>query len=212
MRPAIRDLVEMYASFDVPEPIYEFGSYQVEGQESISNLRDLFNKKKYVGSDMREGPGVDILLNLHELKLPDKSVGTALLLDTIEHVEYPRKALDEIYRVLKDDGILIVSSVMIFLIHEFPYDYWRYTPEGMMSLVKKFEKKYVATLGEELRPHTVVSIAYKTDPGNTLCKDTEVLLNRWKINCERKYRINPVKKFLIDLCPPLLYRKLSRIF
>ena len=46
-------------TFDCPGPVFEFGSYQVEGQEGYANLRGLFPGKEYVGCDMRPGPGVD---------------------------------------------------------------------------------------------------------------------------------------------------------
>ena len=36
------------------------------------------------------------------------------------HVEYPRRAMAEIHRILKDDGIVIISSVMNFPIHAYP--------------------------------------------------------------------------------------------
>ena len=40
---------------------------------------------------MREGPGVVRILDLHGLDVPDNSVGTVIMMDTLEHVEYPRK-------------------------------------------------------------------------------------------------------------------------
>ena len=46
-------------TFDCPGPVFEFGSYQVDGQEGYANLRELFPSKSYVGCDMRPGPGVD---------------------------------------------------------------------------------------------------------------------------------------------------------
>jgi ubiquinone/menaquinone biosynthesis C-methylase UbiE len=83
---------------------------------------------------MRDGPGVDKLLNLHDIDLPSESVGTILCFDTLEHVEYPHRALEQIYRILKPDGIAVVSSVMDFPIHDYPYDYWRFTPEAFKSI------------------------------------------------------------------------------
>jgi len=162
MRKSIREFAEIVSSnFPVTEPIYEFGSFQVPGQNAISDLRPLFPNKEYVGCDMREGPGVDKILNLHALDLPSESVGMVICLDTMEHVEYPRKALDEIYRVLKPNGTLIMTSVMNFPIHEYPYDYWRFTPEAFKSLLKPFESSFVGFQGTEIFPHTVVGIGVK---------------------------------------------------
>lgn len=159
MRPSIRRFVQICAeTLPVKEPIYEFGSFQVAGQEDIADLRTLFPGKRYVGSDMREGPGVDVILDLHSLDLPDDSVGTALMIDTMEHVEYPHKAIDEVNRVLAPGGILIMTSVMRFPIHDHPYDYWRFTPEAFSSLLKPFAFSFADHAGEPEFPHTVVGI------------------------------------------------------
>lgn len=162
MRALIKDLlIELTAVLPVVEPIFEFGSLQVVGQEGFADLRPIFAGREYVGCDMRAGPGVDRLLDLHHLDLPDGSVGTALLMDTLEHVEFPRQALSEVHRVLKPDGILVLSSVMAFPIHDHPHDYWRYTPEGFNSLLKPFSSALVSHAGDETFPHTVVGIGAK---------------------------------------------------
>ena len=38
-------------------PVYEFGSYLVDGQQQIANLRDVFAGRQFVGCDLRAGPG-----------------------------------------------------------------------------------------------------------------------------------------------------------
>lgn len=153
MRQLIKQFVKICADFlPIKEPIYEFGSLQVPGQEGFADLRPFFLGKKYIGSDVRNGPGVDLILDLHDIKLPSKSVGTILCLDTLEHVEYPRKAIEEIYRILREDGILIISSVMNFHIHDYPQDYWRFTPEGFRSLLKGFQSSIISFAGESNFP------------------------------------------------------------
>ena len=71
-------------TLDCPDPIVEFGSFQVEGQESYANLRELFPGRKYVGCDMRPGPGVDLASRTRhgEISLPDGSAGTVLCIET----------------------------------------------------------------------------------------------------------------------------------
>jgi SAM-dependent methyltransferase len=162
MRKIIKDFVSIIAKhIPVGEPVYEFGSLQVPGQENFADLRPLFPGKQYFGADMREGPGVDKILNLHEIEMPSEHVGTVLCLDTLEHVEYPHKALKEIYRILKPDGIAVISSVMNFRIHDYPHDYWRFTPEAFKSLLKPFSDSFVSFVGLEDFPHTVVGIGFK---------------------------------------------------
>lgn len=162
MRQTIKDFVSVLASsLPIKEPIYEFGSLQVSGQEGFADLRPLFPGQEYVGADMREGTGVDKLLDLHDIDLPSESVGTVICLDTLEHVEYPHKALEEIHRILKSDGTAVISSVMFFPIHDYPHDYWRFTPEAFRSLLKPFRSSFVGFAGDQLFPHTVVGIGFK---------------------------------------------------
>ena len=164
MRPSIKKFVKICGeTLPIQEPIYEFGSMQVSGQEGFADLRPYFPGKKYIGADMSQGIGVDVILDLHNINLPSESVGTVISCDTFEHVEYPRKALSEIHRILKPNGVLILSSVMLFPIHAAPNDYWRFTPEGFKSLLSHFSSQYIDWNGKEENPHTIIGVAMKTD-------------------------------------------------
>jgi len=79
MRSSIREFAKLCAqTLELQEPIYEFGSLQVPKQEGFADLRPFFKGKQYVGADVQEGPGVDVVLDLHKINLPDNSVGTIL--------------------------------------------------------------------------------------------------------------------------------------
>lgn len=167
MLKAIRRFAEICArTLPIKEPIYEFGALQVPGQEEIADLRPFFPGKTYIGTDMRHGTGVDEIIDLHNIGLPAGSVGTAIMLETLEHVEYPRKAVENLHRTLCDDGVLIMSSVMNFPIHDYPYDYWRFTPEGFRSLLKIFEFSFVDSIGRPDFPHSILGVASKTAIAN----------------------------------------------
>jgi SAM-dependent methyltransferase len=162
MRESIRELAGIIAeTLPVAEPIYEFGALQVLHYGKYADLRPFFPGKQYVGCDMREGPGVDKVLDLHKIDLPDETAGTVLAFDTLEHVEYPHKAMAEVHRVVKPGGMAVISSVMNFPIHGHPSDYWRFTPEAFRSLLKPFDYCYVESAGEEDFPHTVIGIGFK---------------------------------------------------
>ncbi len=206
MRSHVKELIEMIARFlPTGEPIYEFGSLQVAGQKGFADLRPFFPGKEYVGCDMREGTGVDRILNLHDIDLPDESVGMVLCADTLEHVEYPRKAAQEIYRIVKPDGLAVIISVMNFPIHSFPYDYWRFTPEAFKSLLKPFANSFVGFAGDKKFPHTVVGIGFKgqTPP----LEEFEACYNRWQK--EYAYFLDRV---VIAWTPPVLHPFLSKVY
>ncbi|MSQ95337.1 MAG: methyltransferase domain-containing protein [Gemmataceae bacterium] len=103
--------------FSLSEPVLEIGSYQVAGQESIANLRSLFSAKNYEGIDMRIGPGVDCVANGEQLSHEPASVGEVLALSTFEYVKCFRRGLEEVRRVLRPDGALVLSTRLHLRIH-----------------------------------------------------------------------------------------------
>jgi len=144
------------------DPILEIGSFRVEGQEDFANLRELFPGKKFVGVDMREGLGVDRVENVHSLRIPSNSVGSVICIDTLEHVENIEKAMSEMYRVLRPGGIIVIVSVMNFPIHDYPSDYWRFTPECFKKLLKRFDNVIVEFDGDEKFPTGIYGAGIKT--------------------------------------------------
>ena len=185
MRENILKFVKLCANtLPLKDPVYEFGALQVPGQEGFADLRPIFQDRKYVGTDMREGPGVDKVINLHNMKLLSKSIGTALILDTIEHVEFPRRAVENIHKTLKKNGFIIISSHMNFPIHGHPNDYWRFTPEGLKSLLKPFKSIFVDSEGDPEFPHSVFGFACKgkiqQDSMEKFTKEYEKLKWWWK--------------------------------
>jgi SAM-dependent methyltransferase len=162
MRQNIKDFIELASkTLPIVEPIYEFGSLQVPEQLGFADLRPYFSGKEYVGCDMRKGSGVDRILNLHDIELDPESVGTVICMETLEHVENPYQAVNEIYRILKTNGIAIISSTMNANIHNHPSDYWRFTPEGFKVILKPFPATFIGTQGYLKNPHTIIGLGFK---------------------------------------------------
>ncbi|MDX2035764.1 MAG: methyltransferase domain-containing protein [Isosphaeraceae bacterium] len=148
--------------FECPGPIFEFGSYQVEGQLDYADLRRLFPGKDYVGCDMRSGPGVDRVEDVSAMTLRDGEAGTILCIETFEHVFEVRRAYDEVFRALKPGGMFIFTSPLNFRIHGYPDDYWRMTPSCVRRMLEPYGARLTGYQGYEKFPHTVMAVAVKT--------------------------------------------------
>ena len=172
MRANIKRWVAAVAQrLELPEPIYEFGSFRVPKQEELADMRPLFPGKEFVGCDMREGLGVDRIVDLHDLdyRMVPGVVGTVLCLETMEHVRYPHVAMRNIHRVLVQGGVALITSTMAQPIHNYPSDYWRFTPEGFKVLLEEFASVYVDACGEDKRPLCVVGVGVKGEEVDLSC-------------------------------------------
>jgi SAM-dependent methyltransferase len=180
MRDNVRAFVEIAASaLQLEGPVYEFGSYQVPGH-ARGDLRDLFPGRRYIGCDLREGPGVDQIEDLGCLSLADHSARTILCLDTLEHVFEARRAVEEMIRVLAPGGVLLLAAPMDFRIHQHPDDYWRLTPTCMARLLAPLEATVVGSQGVENFPHTVLGIGCKTPVGPRFGRGVSRLLEEYQ--------------------------------
>jgi SAM-dependent methyltransferase len=150
-------------SFDLPGPILEVGAYQVAGQEQIANLRSLFPNRPYLGIDARPGPGVDEVADVEAMPYAEASFGTVITMNTFEHVPRFWRAFDEIYRVLRPDGALFITCPFYFHIHEFPSDYWRFTPQAYRILLQDYPTQIVGWQGPAKRPANVWALAFREE-------------------------------------------------
>jgi SAM-dependent methyltransferase len=148
-------------TFECPGPVYEFGSYQVEGQVDYADLRSFFGNRGYVGCDMRPGPGVDRVEDVSAMTLANDSVGTILCIETFEHVFEIRRAFDEVFRVLRPGGIFLLTSPFNFRIHAYPDDYWRMTPNCLRRMLAPYGGRVTGYQGHPKFPHTVMGLAVK---------------------------------------------------
>jgi hypothetical protein len=119
-------------------PYLEVGS---KDYGSTQDLRSIFlSQGKYIGIDMREGKGVDLVLDLtHDFeeidrKLKGERFGTIFCLSVMEHCAQPFIMAKNITRLLRDQGKLCISAPFSWKFHGYPSDYWRFTPEGIKIL------------------------------------------------------------------------------
>jgi len=102
--------------------------------------------KKYISEvvcvdwadSFHESSHLDIVQDLNQpLQLEDNQFDTVLLSDVLEHIKEPQLLLNEIFRVLKPEGKLVLNVPYMYWLHEEPYDFYRYTRFGLEYLLKK---------------------------------------------------------------------------
>jgi len=97
--------------------------------------------QKYVGVDWGNtlhNSKADVVSNLNEkIDLPDAYADTIVSFSVLEHLCEPQLFLNESYRVLKNEGRIILGVPWMWQVHEAPHDYFRYTPYGLKYLFEK---------------------------------------------------------------------------
>lgn len=104
----------------------------------------IFKRKvtKYVGID-KHGAAADIRKDFFEVAFPDKSYDTVLCTQVLEHTPEPQKFLNKIYKILRKDGVLMVTVPFTGSLHEEPNDFFRYTQFGLAYLLEKVGFKII---------------------------------------------------------------------
>ena len=105
------------------------------------------NIDEYVGMDLTSSEA-DIIADAKALPIESNSVDAVLCNQVIEHDEEPVKIIAEIRRILKKDGILILSAPQMGRLHGEPDDYYRFTKWGLNYLLEKNGMKI-----EVIEPH-----------------------------------------------------------
>ena len=92
---------------------------------------------------------VDVICPATDLKFPDIHFDSVLCTQVLEHVFEHDKMLNEIYRVLKPGGHIILTVPFAWELHEEPYDFFRYTKHALKELFEKtgFKIDYIKANG-----------------------------------------------------------------
>lgn len=80
---------------------------------------------------------IDFYYDGHKLPFEDESYDNVFTSEVIEHISNIDEILSEINRVIKKDGLFLVTTPFLWNENETPFDYARYTSFGLKALLEK---------------------------------------------------------------------------
>ena len=94
------------------------------------------NASSVVNIDIIDSEIVDSLCSVDDVPYPNEEFDSILNVAVLEHVEFPWKAVEEFARLLKPRGKLLCVVPFMQPIHYVPTDFFRFTPQGISSLLE----------------------------------------------------------------------------
>jgi 2-polyprenyl-3-methyl-5-hydroxy-6-metoxy-1,4-benzoquinol methylase len=120
--------------------VIEVGSLDING--SLRSIVETFEPVQYLGVDLCEGHGVDIVCNAAGLIDTFGREKFDLLISTemMEHVLDWKKIIRNFKRILKPNGALLITTRSKgFFYHGYPDDFWRYELDDMKAIFSDFD-------------------------------------------------------------------------
>ena len=111
--------------------------------------RPLFENyvEQYVGVDLPDNKQADVHIKSGQADLPDQFADIVISTQVLEHVPDPQAYLKECYRLLKPDGLLILSTHGHWMYHPDPTDFWRWTSAGLRKVLEENQFKIIQWRG-----------------------------------------------------------------
>lgn len=89
--------------------------------------------------DLLPYENVDVICDIENIPFKDNSVDYIINIAVLEHVPNPQKVISEIHRILKPGGKIYCFIPFMQPFHASPYDFQRFTYEGMKHQFREFK-------------------------------------------------------------------------
>jgi SAM-dependent methyltransferase len=120
-------LDQMLSTADFSGDVLDVGGKKENKKGLFRPPLDRCRSWRYVNIEPSTSP--DFLASADQLPLGAAEIDCVLLAETLEHLEFPEKALAEAARVLRPGGRLLLTVPFLYPVHADPYDFQRWTPE-----------------------------------------------------------------------------------
>ena len=114
----------------------DLGGKRINKRGAFLAPENINSKWCYINLERSTQP--DIFADIEFLPLSKETANVILCTEVLEHVSRPQECVNEIWRILEPKGIAFVSTPFLFPIHADPYDFQRFTEEGLKYLFRNF--------------------------------------------------------------------------
>ena len=116
-------------------------------------------------------------------KIESKSYEVIVCTGLLEHLPDPQHHIDDLYRILKPGGKLIISASAVFSFHECPNDFFHFTPFSFRMMFERWDR--IEMLRGASQPFETIAI----------------LLQRILLQCEIFPPLRPVVELMCSIIP-----------
>ncbi|MDD1783632.1 class I SAM-dependent methyltransferase [Enterovibrio sp. ZSDZ35] len=127
-------LSQLFERSDRPRVLIVGGGTIGEGMEPFYTDSRI----ELISFDIYPSPNVQFVADAHCIPLKEDSFDAVIVQAVLEHVFYPDRVVEEVHRVLKDDGFVYAETPFLQQVHEGAYDFTRYTESGHRLLFRHF--------------------------------------------------------------------------
>jgi SAM-dependent methyltransferase len=134
------DLKDIFAAYiKSGDHVFDIGCGNKPYERHIRSITGCTQKQAYTGCDVVQSSlaCADIICEATNIPAAAAQYDVVICTQVIEHVFEHAKVFGEAYRLLRSGGYFIVSSNLVWEVHEAPYDFYRFTRYGFEELLKR---------------------------------------------------------------------------
>jgi uncharacterized protein YbaR (Trm112 family)/SAM-dependent methyltransferase len=130
----LRDL--LLGETPAPKVLVIGGSILGQGMEALTTSGSL----ELVATDVSFGPLTALVCDAHDIPFEDETFDGVIVQAVLEHVVDPYRCVEEIYRVLKQRGLVYAETPFMQQVHMGRFDFTRFTHSGHRRVFRHFDE------------------------------------------------------------------------
>lgn len=157
-----------------------------DGTAGYGTLADV--DARWLETDVSLAGRAAVVCDASDLPFEDGAFDLVICIAVLEHVLEPQRCVDEIRRVLADDGLVYATTPFMQQVHMGEYDFTRFTRSGHRWLFRAFEE---------------VDSGLATGPASVVVWSTEYFLMSWVRSVGARRIIKGLTRLLLGWMPLL---------